>query len=144
MFDGLDTTVTPLFIGADAWPAFAERVQPHLAKMAAGSGGRYEAQDIECGITSGRMQLWLALEGMAILCALVTEIIAYPRIQVMRCVGIVGHRPRRWMHLLSSVEHCARRNFGCARMEALVQPGHDRLLTTDGWEVWHVLLEKSL
>jgi hypothetical protein len=144
VFDGLDTTVQAVFVGQDAWPAFAERVTPHLDLMAGGSGGRYEASDIVDAIHAGRMQLWVALDGPLLLCALVTEIAQYPRLRAMRCVGIVGHRPRRWMHLLRNVEVSARMNFGCSRMEALTQPGHERLLTTGGWAAWHVMSEKAL
>jgi len=144
MFDGADTTVMPFFVGADAWPTFAERVKPHLARMASGSGGRYEVYDLMHAITSGQMQLWLALEGADILCAMMTQLIVYPRMRALRCIGVVGHRPRRWMHLLERVEQCAREHMGCAVMESLHQPGHERLLRTGGWVSWHVLSEKRL
>jgi hypothetical protein len=59
-------------------------------------------------------------------------------------VGLVGHRPRRWIRLLYQVERAARETFQCDLMEALHQPEHGRLLTTGSWSVWHVLSEKAL
>lgn len=144
MFDGVDTSVMPLYVGAEALPAFAERVQPYLAKMAAGSGGRFEVADIVHSITTAQMQLWLALEGSSILCAMLTQMRVYPRLRTLCCIGIVGHRPRRWMHLLAHVEAVAKQNLGCDRMEAMVSPGHERLLQTGGWSIWHYWVEKAL
>jgi hypothetical protein len=90
------------------------------------------------------MQLWLALDGAEIACALLTDIAVYPRMRTMRCIGVVGHRPRRWMHLLAAVERAAAQNFGCQRMEALHAPGHERLLKTGGWRLYHFWSEKVL
>lgn len=143
MFDGADPTVTPFFVGPEAWPAFAERVQPHLARMAAGSGGRHETSDLVNGVVNGRVQLWLALQGGAILCALLTEVHQYPRLRVLRCIGVVGRNPRRWMHLMENVKRVAKENLGCERMEAMHTPGHERLLGPE-WTTWHFLSECAL
>lgn len=144
MFDGLDTSVLPLYVHPADFHRWAERVRPMLACMAAGSGGCYLAEDIAAAISAGRMQLWLALDGTDIACTMVTEIVAYPRLRAMRCVGVVGHRPLRWMHMLEDVERAARDCFGCTRFQALVQPGHERLLRTGGWRLFHSLWEKPL
>jgi hypothetical protein len=144
MFDGIDPEVRPFFVSAETWPAFSTRVRPHLEKMAEGSGGRFAASDVGQFIVTGRMQMWLALDGAEIACAMVTEIVQYPRLRAMRCVGVVGSRPRRWLHLLSSVEQAARDHFGCQKMEALHQFGHERLLRTGGWQPFHILSEKTL
>jgi hypothetical protein len=144
VFDGLDPVVQPFFVGVDAWPTFAERVQPHLQKMADGSGGRYLREDIQAAITSGVIQLWLALDGAEIVCAMTTQVMDYPRLRALRCIGVVGHRPRRWMHLMHHVERAAKKHFGCDRMEAMHQPRHGLLLQTPGWQTFHVLSEKHL
>jgi hypothetical protein len=144
MFDGIDTTVQLFYVGRESWPAFAERVRPHLEKMADGSGGRFDADDIHAAISVGRMQLWLVLFGSEILCAIVTEIIEYPQLRALRMVGIVGRNSRRWVDLLAKMECAARTVFGCKMMEALHQPGHERLLVTDGWRTYHILSDKTL
>lgn len=144
MFDGIEPSLRLLFINADTWPAFADRVQPHLAEMADGSGDRFLASDIQSAITSGHMHLWLVLDGANIACALVTELVHYPRLRALRMVGIVGHNARLWVHLLASIEEAAKTNFGCQKMEALHTPGHARMLVTRGWSTFHHLSEKTL
>ena len=144
MFDGLDAGVQALFIAPGDLVHWADAVRPHVVKMAEGSGGRYEAADLFTALASGRMLLWIALDGADIACVMLTQIEQYPRQRAMRCVGLVGHRPRRWLGLLAEVERAARETFRCDLMEALHQPAHARLLTTGGWAIWHVLSEKRL
>lgn len=144
MFDGLDTEVLPIYVAPTQLLAWMDRVRPHLAKMADGSGGRYFVQDILTAIAAGRMQLWCALRGADLLCVMLTEIHDYPQLRAMRCIGVVGHKPRLWMHLLAKVEAAAKSDFGCVRMEALHHPAHARLLRTGGWRVFHILAEKPL
>ncbi|MDE2100789.1 MAG: hypothetical protein KGL39_26320 [Patescibacteria group bacterium] len=139
----MDTSVLPLFVTAATWPAFGKRVLPHLASMAEGSGGRYQRDDIVAAIMAGRMQLWLALEGAEILCAMVTQVVEYPRVRAFRCIGVVGHRPRRWTHLMDDVKRAARAHFGCSRMEAFLTPGHERLLGPE-WTPWHAMWECAI
>ena len=146
MFDGaaLSRDVHPLFVATADWPRFADRVRPHLDRMARSSGGRYEEDDIAIRLGCGLMHLWLVLDGAEIVCVMVTELVQYPRLRALRIVGLVGYRPRRWMHLLGLVEHSAKVNFGCAKMECLHSIGHERLLRTGGWRLFHALAEKDL
>lgn len=144
MFDGIDAGVQALFIAPADLLRWAEHVRPHLAQMAEGSGGRYETPDLFAALAAGRMLLWIAVEGAEVRCVLLTELIVFPRLREMRCIGVVGHHPRRWMHLLAHVERTARDKFGCSRFSALHQPDHARLLRTGSWSVFHVLSEKPL
>lgn len=90
------------------------------------------------------MQAWAAMEDNTLLGVMLTEIITYPRLRALRLIGVSAHSPRRWMHLLHEVEAIARRGLGCDLIECLHRPGHERLLTTGGWRVWHFLSEKRL
>ena len=147
MFDGADTVALgpqPFFVGSHDWPRFAERVRPHLERMAAGSSGRFEADDVGIAIAAGRFQLWLALDGNDICCVMLTEINQFPRLREMRLIGLVGHRPRRWLHLLQAIEIATRVNFGCQRIACLAPHRMTRLLRTGGWRMFHVLVEKDL
>lgn len=144
MFDGLDDGVHALLVPTWDIARWVERVRPHIAKMAAGSGGRYETSDIIAELAGGAMLLWVVLDGARIAAVMVTQVMAYPRARAMRCIGIVGSRPRRWMHLLAVAERVSKQQFGCSIMEAMVQPGHERLLRTGGWKLFHSLWEKPL
>ena len=54
-----------------------------------------------------------------------------------------ARRPRRWAHLMQDVKRVARTHFGCTRMEALLTPGHERLLDAE-WAPWHSMWECAI
>lgn len=123
------------------WPSQAPRFQVELAKMAAGSGGRYHAEDIDAALRECRMQAWTATTDDETAALLLTELREYPQCKVLRLIGCVGTRPHRWWHLLTYIEDVARA-WGCDRLEALhpqAWPLHRR-----GWKTFHVLSEKPL
>lgn len=143
MFDGVDTVARIFLLGPDLWPNVCERVRPHFQRMADGSGGRYLLEDVEDGMFSGRMGVWLIFDGSELAAVIATEIVAYPRMKVMRYVGVSGHRPGRWFHLQSYIEEAAR-NLGCQRMETLHSPVHQKLTRVCGYRPWHCMSEKDL
>ena len=126
-FDGANSTVEGLFVAPCDLLRWAHRVRPHVEKIAANSGGRYEAADVFAALASGRMLLWVAIEGVNLRCVLIGEVQVFPRLRALRLVGLCGHRPRRWRHLLSGVEEHARRVLGCDVVEAVHPP---RILPT--------------
>lgn len=142
MFDGLDPGVQALFVAPRDLLAWADRIRPHIEKMATGSRGRYEASDIFAALSAGRMLLWIALEGPDIRCVLVGEVVIYPRMKVMRLTGLVGYRPSKWRGLLPLIEAQARERFGCTMMESVHQPRHIAFLP--GYETTHWVSEKSI
>lgn len=146
MFDGVDRSARIFLLDPGNWATFKDRVRPYIGRMAEGSDGRFLPEDIEACIFAGRFHAWLILVGSEIGALLMTEIVDYPQYRALRCIGIVGHRSRRWMHLLANVEQAARQwpNGPCARIEAFHQPGHERLLRTGGWKSWHLMSEKTL
>jgi hypothetical protein len=135
--------VRAVLINPADWPAYAERLAPALARMADGSGGRYTAADIAAEIEAGRVQCWIATDGAAIGCVLVTAFAHYPRLTALRLVGIVGSAPRAWLHLWDVVDAWARAQ-GCERTEALAPRSYDRVLRRHGFSEFHVLSERTL
>lgn len=142
MFDGLDASVQPIYVGASQIAPWVDRIRPHLERMASRSRGRYLAVDLITALAAGRMQLWVALEGPVMLCMLITEIMDYPRCRAMRLIGLVGTRPYRWRGLLSAIEVSARENFGCRIMEAHAPRRFGVILP--GYEATHDMFEKAL
>ncbi len=142
MFDGLDSGVHPLFIGPAGLLRWADRVRPHLAKIAASTLGRCEASDYFAALAAGKLQLWLAVEGADILCVMVTEVMVYPRAKALRIIGLVGHQPLRWRHLLPVIERAAKERLGCTIMEAVAAPRYAAILP--GYRPSHVFSEKVI
>lgn len=112
--------------------------------MAAGSGGRFDADDIRAALADDRFQAWGAIENDTLLGIVLTELIDYPRLRAMRLVGVSARSPRRWMALLHELEQIARDEFGATVMECMHQRRHAVLLGTGGWREYHVLSEKPL
>lgn len=134
--------MTPHLIPSGDWPRHADRLASQIARIAAGSGGRWHAEDIEAAIREGHFRVWTAEDGADVGCVMLTETIEYPRLRALRCVALVGHRPRRWIHLLRWVEDVAREQFRCDRIEALYPRTLGRLLP--GFHEFHVLSERAL
>jgi hypothetical protein len=142
MFDGLDASVQALFIPSRDLLKWAGRVRPHLAKMAEGSDGRYETQDFFAALASGRMLMWIAVEGPTIRCVMIGQIENYPRKRTLLLRGLVGDSPFKWRRLLGAVENQARTRFGCSTVEVMHQPRHGILLK--GYKTTHWFSEKTL
>lgn len=140
--DSLDTAVQALHVAPVDLIHWAGRIRPYIAKMAEGSGGRYLAQDLFAALAAGRMLLWIAVAGPDVKCVLISEIHNFPQMRVMRMIGLVGHQPWRWKHLLALVETKARTDFGCSIMESLHRPRFFALLR--GYLTTHWLSEKAI
>ena len=138
-------TATPHLLAVEDWPAWAYRLKPQLARMAAGSGGRYVADDIDHALWSGRMLAWVAEHRGKVVCLILTETIDYPRFRALRLVGCVGERPHTWLHLGAWLEQRAV-ELGCQRLEALHPPKLQDLLRawSSEWRVFHTLSEMKL
>jgi len=102
------------------------RVEPELAR-AIRRGGRYTSESIKQALLAREMQLWLALENGALLCACVTEILTYPTAKVGNVFLAAGRDYAKWAHYMLDIEKWAKAN-GCDRMETLVRPGFFRVL----------------
>ena len=105
--------------------------------MAEGSGGRYAASDIAACVASGEFAVWRLPDVV-----LVTQDVLYPRLKVLRLIGLVGREPLKWRGMLTWIEDWARQQC-YVRIEALHPPEFACLLGRD-WSVYHVLSERSL
>lgn len=134
--------IRALFVAPTDLLQWADRIRPHITKMAEGSGGRYDSSDLFAALVAGRMLLWIAVEGVEVRCVLIGEIQNFPRLRAMRLIGLVGRHPRQWRNLLSLVEDQAKRQFGCQMMESLHRPRFLSLLR--GYLTTHWLSEKRI
>ena len=130
------------FIPARDASAWAERVAAHIAKMAAGSGGRYLAEDIFAAIYAGQFQLWTIARGDELLAVVVTAVETYPRARELRVIGLSGRQWRVWGGLIADLERAAREHFGCTKIAAMHIPKLHHILP--GYQTTHWLSEKDL
>jgi len=123
--------------------AFLPELRPYLERMAAGSRGRYETQDIIEAICAGRHQLWIVRGGApGIRAAGLTEIMQYPRARAVRFTACVGIGWRDWKHLQNVVRAWAQDYAGCDFVEVIAPPKWRHLFPD--LRASHVLFEGSL
>ncbi len=130
--------MTAFVIPAADWPDWAPLHAKHLARMAAGSGGRFLPEDLDIMLRENRMQAWTIPSGCVLL---VTFIADYPQMRALRLVGCVGSEAHRWGRLLPEIKEIAR-SWGCTRLEAMHPPSWP--LHRRGWSTFHILSEISL
>lgn len=99
------------------------------------------ASDIMDDCLSGKRNLFVVMDGLEILAAVVVEICNYPKRKVMCGHYCVGKHRRRWQHLYEELELWAKKQ-GCTKVKLIARPGWERLWK--GYTKTHVLLEKDL
>ena len=65
-------------------------VAPMLSAVTERSEGEFEANDYLQYLSSGVMQLWIAIEDKEIIMSMITQIITYPQKKVLRVIALAG------------------------------------------------------
>jgi hypothetical protein len=99
------------------------------------TGGTHDAADVLDAVNRGDMQFW---PGRA--CALVTELIRYPRLLACNYF-LVGGDMAELLEMQASVEAWARTQ-GCTRMQCAGRFGWRRVLK--GWSEFCVVMTKEI
>lgn len=107
--------------------------------------GKYDEKSIFFFLIGGKMQLWIATDEQENVIAIaITENILYPLgINVFRVICVTGHNRHQWQHLMADLEAHAKK-LGCVDMELNARPGWQRIMKSQGYEMTHVQLNKSL
>lgn len=142
MFDGAAPDCQIVGISAAELPRWLPRVSGYIARMAEGSRGRYSAPDIVRALEERDMQLWLALHGPDIRCAVITTLVGYPQGLAVRFIGMVGRGHKEWAHYREVIEAWGK-SRGAVMAEALVADMKFRHILP-GYDVDHILLSKAL
>lgn len=116
------------------------QIEDWVELMARRSRGRYLAKDFVSAIQTQEWQLWVVVEGGAVIAAIVTQLIKYPRRIAVHYRAIVGRDYKRWRHLEETISTWAKKN-GATLMESFAPPGWSRM--TDR-KIAHVLIEKDI
>jgi hypothetical protein len=110
------------------WP----RVVPWIERALAEGLGHLDSADLRAALDRREMQLWVARRDDAVVAALVTEIVVYPRRKVCRFVLMGGKDGERdaWLPWLPVLETWARAE-GCDLVEIYGRPAWARLVRHD-------------
>lgn len=117
------------------WPI----AEPLLHYLIPYGRSRYSIADFRASIESGKRWLWLSEPDRA--CVMLTQVIEYPRMDVMMIFGIAGKLPKGWRGMLASLEGHAR-SIGCKQIELHGRKGWARKLAD--YDPGQIVLTKVL
>lgn len=120
-----------------------EPVRSLVESACSRSGGRYALLDILHLLLSGRMQLWVAMEGHEIIAIAITELCNYPQLRECRVLAATGDDARTWDHLIEKIEAWATQQ-DCRKIVCITRPGWEKHLKEYGYKKTHIYLEKDL
>lgn len=112
------------------WPT----VEPMLTRAVETSGGRFTITSVLHEILSGRMALWVVLDGDTAVAALTTRVSELPgaRILVMDWLG--GSRLKEWLPLAQETLVRYGRQYECTELQGAGRRGWERVLGAHGWK----------
>jgi hypothetical protein len=105
------------------------------------SEGELEPEDFYEALTNAEMQLWVAVNDGDIIASMVSQIIPYPRKQVLRIISIAGKGVEQWMQFLPMVEDWAL-SVGCTSLECWGRKGWLKILKD--WKCSYHIITKDL
>lgn len=120
-------------VRAAAVPKVWREVRPFIERALAEGAGHFAPEDIRAALLRRDMQLWIVRRpDRSAAGALVTEIVAYPRLKVCRLVLAAAADGGRedWLPWRRFVEDWARVQ-GCQAMELYGRPGWARIVRHD-------------
>jgi hypothetical protein len=118
-----------------------ETIEEYIQGAIDHSQGEATLEDYYEHLSTGDMQLWLAVDKSNILACMVTQIAPYPSKRVLRIIAIGGIEMERWIQFLPDVEHWAL-NMGCTSLEVWGRKGWLKILRD--WECSYHILTKDL
>lgn len=113
------------------------RCRPWIEAALTYADGTHTIEDIEAGIASGRFQFWAGKR-----CALVTEIIEYPRLKALNFF-LIGGDLGELMQLEPQISGWARAH-GCSRALGVGRKGFERVFAAHGFRPKWTYIAKDL
>lgn len=110
-------------------------VEEYLDGAAKYTYGRFEVEDIKKNLLSQPQQLWVAYEHSGdVYGAVVTEIIAYPRMRALVMHFTGGTQLPKWKNeMLALLQQFAKDN-NCDVIESFGRPGWEKVFKNDGYK----------
>ena len=128
-------------VSPDHIPHIWDSVHRHLELMTPHSEGELEPEDFYELLTNAEMQLWIAVDNGELIASMVTQVIPYPRKQVLRIISIGGKSMDKWMQFLPIIEDWAL-TVGCTSLEAWGRKGWLKILKD--WKCSYHVITKDL
>lgn len=126
----LQITAVPTEYVPQVWP----QAKPHLVRAIETTRGRHTEVSVLDDILSGRLALWLVLDGDHIVAALTTRISDLPGVRILALDWIGGSRMREWLPLAHAVFLRYATDHGCSELHGYGRPAWGRALRAHGWE----------
>tara|TARA_R100000458_G_C8249545_1_gene226783 strand:+ start:42 stop:479 length:438 start_codon:yes stop_codon:yes gene_type:complete len=124
----------------DVWPG----ARPLVEKALEHAEGGLTSSDVLRLVLNGRQQLWVGFEDNNLFTAIITEIIVYPRHNVLRIITfstLTGHGMDRWYDgIMDKLESFAKAS-NCTGIEAWCRKGLSRKLD---WDHTYSVVFKSI
>lgn len=119
-----------------------DKVAPMLSEVTKHSEGELDVDDFFDYISSGHMDLWIAIEDSKIIMSMVTQVVKYPQKQILRVIAISGERFKETHdNFIDMVESFAIR-IGCSALELWGRKGWKKLLPD--WKDSYIVYTKEL
>lgn len=111
-----------------AWPVAKQFVQVALDR----TEGEMSIKDVYNALLEQDMQLWILIDGLNVIGALVTQIIVFPGVKACRYVTLGGDVHGDFEAITDLIEEWAATQ-GCERMEIIGRPGWAKALKDFGY-----------
>lgn len=103
------------------------------------SDGKYNIADIECSLKTHEMQLWVIVDKIGSMKAvIITQIVSYPQKKVMFFVLIHGIKFGDWKHFIDDFVSFAK-SHDCTAIEGYGRPGWEKKISDIGFSKVHTV-----
>jgi hypothetical protein len=121
------------------WP----QVKESIAEALLGDCGRITVEDIKDAVEARKMQLWAIHDGQ-IRAVIVTELLNYPQLRILRVVTVSGTGMDKWLDLLEDTLTSWGREHGAQAIEFSGRKGWERVLSKRGFSFPQIQMVKTI
>jgi len=120
---------------------FWQYVAPLLEKVSPHSEGELTPDDFLPFLKTGEMTLWIGVRDKTIIAAMVTQVIPYPKKNVLRIISLAGSEIKKYLPHFYKIEDWARERH-CKHIELWGRKGWQKILKD--WKNTYQILTKEL
>lgn len=114
------------------------RCRPWIDAALEYASGTHTIEDVEAGIADGRYQFWAGARS-----AIVSEVIAYPRMKVFN-YWLIGGDLRELKYMEPRITQWAKQEQGCSRVIGIGRKGFERVFVSHGFKFGWTCIMKDI